>query len=316
MGRVLACNREACRQLLRPVAEVTGMSLFDIRDDEFNTQCWQATLTAVRRQHTYLTHTWHVRAQGQAWPVEELMHAVHWDGREYLLLTVRDMTRRAVMVEAAGDREPLLSFVLNESTDAMWDWDVARNQVFYSMPLKRILGFGPYEIQHTLQSWEETIHPDDKERVGQELDNYLHGRHDRYDLEYRLVRRDGSYLWIHDRDHVTERDADGRALRVVDMVKNIHARKLMEEQLLQMATVDELTGLLNRRAGQATFAQLLKQAEQEGDVCSVAMMDMDDFKAINDSYGHHAGDQVLRLAAGIFSSRLRASNVLVRWGGE
>lgn len=314
---VLACNREACEQLALAAADICCRTLCDIRDDEYDAHRWQQYVEAVRRKAGGSSHHWYLRAGGEAFAVEEMAQSVCWDGRERLLISARDLTARASLGnEEISDREPLLRFVLDEATDGMWDWNVVRDEVFYSMPLKRMLGYGPYEIDHNLFTWKDSIHPDDQERVGRLLDDYLNGRTDRYEVEYRLGKRQGGYLWIHDRGLVTGRDENGRALRVVGMVRNIHERKQMEEQLLRMATVDELTGLLNRRAGYVAFERLLRLADRDKDDLSIALLDLDAFKTINDHYGHSVGDLALAMTARVFSSRIRASDVLMRWGGE
>ncbi len=314
---LLACNREACDQLVLTAADIFDKTLCDIRDDEYDAERWQQYVAAVRRKDGGSSHHWYLRAGGEAFPVEEMAQSVYWDGRELLLISARDLTARASLGnEEISDREPLLHFVLDEATDGMWDWNVVRDEVFYSMPLKRMLGYGPYEIDHSLFTWKDSIHPDDQDRVGRLLDDYLNGRTDRYELEYRLGKRQGGYLWIHDRGLVTGRDENGRALRVVGMVRNIHERKQMEEQLLRMATVDELTGLLNRRAGYVAFERLLRLADRDKDDLSIALLDLDAFKTINDNYGHSVGDLALVMTARVFLSRIRSPDVLMRWGGE
>jgi len=313
---VLDCNRHAGRDLMREKHQIVGCSLFDIRDDEFDSIHWCSLLDKIRKQAPLIRNSWYLRENGQAYPTEEIMELVNWCGEERLLISVRDISPRAAAGAELGNREPLLSFVLNEATDGMWEWDVDRDEVFYSMPMKRMLGYGPYEIEHNLFTWKNSIHPDDSERVMEELDNYLNGHHDRYDLEYRLGKSNGGYVWIHDRGHVTTRDEKGRALRVVGMVRNIHSRKLMEEQLMRMATRDELTGLLNRRSGYVAFEQQLQLATRENQNFSIALFDLDAFKNINDSYGHQVGDRALSMAAGMIASRVRLSDTLMRWGGE
>lgn len=313
---VVAWNQSACRQLLLREAGGKDINLFSLRGETFDPVAWQHQLDALEQQSELVFRHWHVRTNRQAFPVEEIVHRVTLDGSDYLISSARALTDRPPQPEGDSDRGPLLAFVLSESTDGMWDWNVATGNVFYSMPLKRMLGYGPYEIQHTLFTWQDSIHPDDKDRVEEKLGQYLKGSVDRYDLEYRLRTRHGGYLWIHDRGHVTDRGVNGEALRVIGMVQNINARKLMEEQLLRMATTDELTGLLNRRAGYVQFERLLAQALRNKDTLSVALLDLDHFKQLNDRFGHICGDKALGITAGVIASGVAADDVLMRWGGE
>tara|TARA_B100001971_G_C18255908_1_gene582069 strand:- start:1558 stop:2796 length:1239 start_codon:yes stop_codon:yes gene_type:complete len=313
---VVGCNLSACRELKKSRNEIVGQSLYVYREDDFDAGHWQAVRQRIADEGLLVQNSWYLRENGHAYPTEEIIKNIDWQGAQALLFSVRDITPRAAASTSLGNREPLLSFVLNEATDGMWEWDVARDDVFYSMPLKRMLGYGPYEIDHNLFSWQNSIHPDDSPRVMSELEHYMNGDRDRYDLEYRLGKRGGGYVWIHDRGHVTARDTTGKARHIVGMVRNIHAQKVMEEQLIRMATRDELTGLLNRRSGYIAFEQQLQLANREQHPLSIALFDLDAFKMINDTYGHPVGDRALSMAAGMMTSRIRRSDILMRWGGE
>jgi diguanylate cyclase (GGDEF)-like protein len=88
------------------------------------------------------------------------------------------------------------------------------------------------------------------------------------------------------------------------------------DQVRELARRDELTGLLNRRAWTDELPRVLEQARQGGLPVSVCMMDLDHFKAFNDTRGHQAGDRLLKEAAAAWQSRLRGSDILARYGGE
>jgi diguanylate cyclase (GGDEF)-like protein len=88
------------------------------------------------------------------------------------------------------------------------------------------------------------------------------------------------------------------------------------DQVRELARRDELTGLLNRRAWTDELPRVLEQARQGGLPVSVCMMDLDHFKAFNDTRGHQAGDRLLKEAAAAWQSRLRESDILARYGGE
>ena len=88
------------------------------------------------------------------------------------------------------------------------------------------------------------------------------------------------------------------------------------EHNMSLALTDGLTGLYNRRYGSAHLASLLKQAEATGRPLAVLLLDIDHFKLVNDTYGHPAGDEVLRVVANRISQQLRGYDTAVRWGGE
>ncbi|GHC29157.1 hypothetical protein GCM10010082_23490 [Kushneria pakistanensis] len=115
---------------------------------------------------------------------------------------------------------------------------------------------------------------------------------------------------------------DGRPRDVVFLVDISERKKLemaLEEKnvrLEYLATHDELTGIRNRRFGISSLEAALEQAERQSMDISVALLDIDHFKRVNDDYGHTVGDQVLQQFAEVLSRQLRASDILVRWGGE
>ncbi len=302
-AEIVAVNDEACRQQKLSRERLVQRTVFDQQRDIRDSAHWQLVVQAIR-------------SDGSEFPVEVSSHVVVWDGTEYLLSSVRDITQRKAIEKTLHDLEPIMQFVLNEASDGIWDWDLATNDVFYAPQLKRMLGYGPYEVQHTLFTWQDSLHPEDAERILVATEEYVSGKQDIYDIEYRLRTRNGDYIWVHDRGYVCARDDNGRALRVVGMVHNIDEYKKLEVRLRELATIDELTGLLNRRAGYAVFEQQLQLAIRQRTVLTIALLDLDTFKNINDQFGHQVGDRALRLASDTFRSRLRASDTLMRWGGE
>ncbi len=108
----------------------------------------------------------------------------------------------------------------------------------------------------------------------------------------------------------------GGAVRKVTYVVDITERKQMERRLDLLARCDELTGLLNRRAGLAHLEEEVARSQRYGVALSVAACDLDHFKQVNDRHGHAAGDRVLREAAARMVQALRQQDQVIRMGGE
>ena len=102
----------------------------------------------------------------------------------------------------------------------------------------------------------------------------------------------------------------------IGLITDITERKSMERQLRQLATMDDLTGTLNRRAFFAAAEQEMERAVRYGNAVSVVMFDLDHFKQVNDSHGHAVGDQALRETATALRASLRDVDILGRLGGE
>lgn len=103
---------------------------------------------------------------------------------------------------------------------------------------------------------------------------------------------------------------------VITLYTDITERKAFEKRLIDMATRDELTGLINRREFFTLAAHEEERAKREGHVVSVMMLDADYFKKINDTFGHSAGDDVLRDLADNCRKIFRKTDVVGRYGGE
>lgn len=133
--------------------------------------------------------------------------------------------------------------------------------------------------------------------------------------DFRFRRLDGGEIWtLLSTNPIL--DAEGRYAGALAMIIDISDRKRMEETLRQLATHDALTGLFNRRYFFTLAERELERSQRYGHPLALLMLDLDHFKAINDSRGHQAGDQVLRAVASIIQTNLRQIDVVGRYGGE
>ena len=131
----------------------------------------------------------------------------------------------------------------------------------------------------------------------------------------RNYRKDGSMFW--NEFHVAPvRDADGAPSHFVGVISDISERQRYEEQLAYRATHDELTGLPNRQLLHDRLQQAILNAERHGHEVAVVFIDLDDFKLINDSLGHGAGDIALKAVAGRLQGIVRGTDTVGRFGGD
>ncbi len=112
------------------------------------------------------------------------------------------------------------------------------------------------------------------------------------------------------------RDAEGRLLGSVHVVRDMAATKALREEVERLATTDPLTGLPNRRSFLETLRGELDRSNRYGRPFAVVMLDLDHFKRVNDDYGHTAGDEVLKTLADVLRPAIRRTDVLARIGGE
>ncbi len=327
------------------------------------------------------------------------------------------------LMQALEESEFRWKFAIEGAGDGVWDRDLQTGQESYSRRWKEMLGYAEDEILANHQEWESRIHPDDRQAVLTSDADYIAGKASRYEVEYRLRCKDGSYKWIlsrgmivsrdpngkplrtigthtdiserkkaegsmitaldgsiievndafttitgYSRDEVigknprllksgrhsqeyyqqfwsqltqqgswigenwnrrkngeiyaqtqkisTARDAQGKPLQYVCLFSDITAAKNHEQELERIARYDSLTKLPNRALLGERLEQALNQTRRRGQHLAVVFIDLDGFKAVNDTHGHEAGDHLLITLAERMKGALRDGDILARLGGD
>ncbi|MHC9542447.1 MAG: PAS domain S-box protein [Vulcanimicrobiota bacterium] len=154
------------------------------------------------------------------------------DSGDAVLMSSIDMALRLFEYQTKlKESEERWSLAIEGVGEGIWDWNRQTDEVYYSPQWKAILGFEINEIGNTIDEWDKRIHPDDKERVYQELHQCFNRDTPAYKSEHRLQCRNGTYKWILDRGKVINWTADGKPLRVVGTHTDITERKNIENAL-------------------------------------------------------------------------------------
>jgi diguanylate cyclase (GGDEF)-like protein/PAS domain S-box-containing protein len=196
-----------------------------------------------------------------------------------------------------------------------WEWNIETDEVYFSPDWKRQLGYQDNEIPHRIEEWESRILPSDRLRVIAHLQSYLRQTSGDYEIEMPLRHRDGSYRWIQSRAQAV-RDEQGHALRMIGTHLDITDHKEREERVRLFAQHDRLTKLPNRALTQELAERWLSAAQRTGKLFAVLYIDLDEFKPINDVYGHHIGDEVLKEVALRLKGSFRSHDIVGRLGGD
>lgn len=164
------------------------------------------------------------------------------------------------------------------------------------------------------QGWMNALHPDDIPNTARLWLDAIASRSP-IDVEYRLCLAAGGHRWF--RARATPRFAkDGTVIRWYGTVEDIHDRRLAEERLRWAAYHDDLTSLPNRRHFQDCLQQALERAHQSDQKVGLLIIDLDDFKQINDRFGHDAGDELLRAFGKELSRLVHPTDMVARLGGD
>jgi diguanylate cyclase (GGDEF)-like protein/PAS domain S-box-containing protein len=165
------------------------------------------------------------------------------------------------------------------------------------------------------KTFQDITHPDDLQIDLGHVERLLAGEIQSYRMEKRYFDNRGRIVWVQ-LSGALVRDAQGAPVQFIAQIEDIGQRKRDEEQLTQLAQRDPLTGLLNRAMLDRDLAAYRRAAERYGDKCSVLLIDLDRFKAVNDQAGHEAGDEMLRQVAQSIRSRVRITDHVYRLGGD
>ncbi len=211
--------------------------------------------------------------------------------------------------------EERLRLAMQGSTDAPWDWDTETGLVHYSDRWWDMLGFPPSHGERDPVAWRTQMHPDDMPRVDAFVDALLASHDSTYSLEFRLRHRDGHYVPVLSRGFV-QRNASGHGVRIAGTNTDLSAAKEAERRIHELAYFDHLTGLPNRRLLVDELSRILPRSARNGQFGAVLFIDLDNFKQVNDTLGHAAGDLLLREVAARLRGAVRASDHLARLGGD
>jgi diguanylate cyclase (GGDEF)-like protein/PAS domain S-box-containing protein len=162
---------------------------------------------------------------------------------------------------------------------------------------------------------DEHIHPDDRAASLAAFARLVFGEQISYRAEERVLDARGEPLWVQ-LDATLLRDGDGAPSAVLRQIQDISERRRHEEQMHHLAHHDALTGLLNRRGFAVELDRQASHAERYGADGALLLFDLDNFKDVNDRFGHKAGDDLIVAVAGIMRGRLRTTDVLARLGGD
>jgi diguanylate cyclase (GGDEF)-like protein/PAS domain S-box-containing protein len=183
----------------------------------------------------------------------------------------------------------------------------------WNQSLQRFAGWLASDVQG--RSMSVFFPPDDQDRPSLELLLGEARRIGSTETEGWRLKRDGSHLWANTVITALP-DESGTVSGFVVVSRDLTERKRQEDDMKRLATVDPLTGAYNRRKGDELLAVEFSRRKRDGQPFAVLMLDIDHFKAVNDRFGHGAGDAVLCALVQTCRTALRPVDMVVRWGGE
>lgn len=249
------------------------------------------------------------------------------NGANYFLIAAIDIGERKRAEQLIRSEEEKLKVLVNQLPVAVWMMSPSRDLLFINDAFEVFTGRSKEEIYADPNSLSELIHPDDVERAAQ-----LRSRSEKsggYEVNYRVLRDDGEMRYIREQGNGIY-DERGNQLYQVCSATDISGEMIVRDELHELNSrlreanlrlresirMDNLTGCLNRAAllDEADKALQLEQRYRRSS--ALVFFDLNDFKAVNDNFGHHVGDRCLLAFAEQIKARLRTTDELGRYGGD
>lgn len=307
-------NEAACQALGYSREELLGgMSVPDINPN-YNIEDWPGLWKETMEKPYLSLETRHQTKDGRIFPVEVRSGYFEFNDTGYILSIVHDITERQEAETRLKEQEEQLRQMMENIEEVVWLTDTSKERMLYISPAYEHIWKRTCESLYTNpRQWLDTIHPDDRPEV--EYAAHHKQACGDYEIEYRIMRPDGSIRHIHDRAFPIKNES-GEVYRIVGTAQDITTRKEQEAHIQYLAYHDSLTGLPNRSLVMDRLNQAISQAHRRKEMLAILFLDLDRFKAINDTLGHPAGDSLLKQTAERLTQTLRDDDTISRVGGD
>lgn len=208
--------------------------------------------------------------------------------------------------------EERYSFVIEASDMGIWDYDLITGNCFYSSKCFEILGKDPSEIDAKSDLLFKDVHPEDIRGLKKSIEYHVKNRTEFFEYEYRIIQEDGSIKWIKTTGKAMW-DAYGRQIRLAGSNTDITYKKEYENKVQKLAYYDLLTGMPNRTHFEERATLKLSRKDFK---TALFFIDIDNFKYVNDSFGHSYGDSLIVEVGKRILEITEPEDIVARLGGD
>ena len=238
------------------------------------------------------------------------------DGVEHTCKALLDVTAMRREQERMRTIEDRYNMLMAYADEIFFVWDIIKDEALFADNFRKTFG---YEVQkENFSRWlvdgGGMIHPEDKEAWNMLVRDIRAGSTPAQQ-EMRIAKEDGSYIWCRVRV-VGQQHGNGETTEVLGAITNINTDKIMVQNLRQAAESDALTGLCNAGAAKKLAETYLRTIRGSREQAALIIMDIDNFKQVNDRHGHLMGDAILMSCGDMLKHRFRPYDVLARMGGD
>ena len=304
---------EAFATLLgRRTEEVNGRSLLEFVHPDDLVQVVAGIAALERGEREVMMENRFLLADGHAVHLQWVARPV--PGTDTWWAAGRNTTEFHLLLAQRLDLRASLDLALGHTVAALWDLDVRTGVFTWEAQAADLLGVAADGLPVTAQDLAAAVDPQDGGGLLAAVEVLTASGAAEVGVR---VGEEAAPRYLSLRGKVLTRDRRGRPLRAVGLLLDVTAEKAMEEQMLRMVMSDALTGVANRRGFDQALRTEWRRCTRTGEPLSVLMIDIDNFKRFNDTFGHPVGDAALIAVARALSTAVhRAGDVLARYGGE
>lgn len=319
-GRWLRVNRALCDLVGYSEEELLTKTFQDITHPED----LESDLEYVRRMLAGEIMIYHMEKryfhkQGHIVWVSLSVSLVHDENGKplHFISQIQDVTGRRRVENALHVSEAKYRKLLESTTDYIFSVRVENGrtvETIHGEACENITGYTPGDFRENVNLWYLMVHPDDRQMVLDQANKALAGEIT-HQLEHRIFHKNGSLRWLRI-TMVLSKDSDGNVIGYDGCISDITERKKAEEKLAFQSVHDGLTGLPNRVLFMQSLEMSLQQIKRHGGAMAILFIDIDQFKLVNDTLGHDAGDALLCQVGPRMRQAIRATDLLARQGGD
>ncbi len=249
----------------------------------------------------------------------ELAHKKLELSEKQLLTTVDEVKSAEAKLDLIRNdlikQEQQLRHVLNVTGDGIWDWNILTGQVEHNLRWLEMLGVNQNQQYFSVEDFINRIHPDDLHSVQERLKLALDGSEE-YQHRYRMIRPDGHQIWVEDKGAIVEKSHDGKPIRMVGAISDISNEVSAKEKVKELIFFDHLTKLPNLHYIKERIYRALLESTRSQAYSGLMYLDLNDFKLVNDIYGHQVGDTLLKEFGLRIQNAIGPTDIVARIGGD
>jgi len=221
--QILECNTKASQLFGYSSQELLSMNMTDLSTipEETRQACKK---NVAKKERVYR------KKDGGLISVDITSEHFHLGDRAVHISAIRDVTEKKLAEEALQKSEERLKLALDSVSDAVWDWRIDTDEIYFSSRWYTMLGYKPYELPQTFETWRKLLHPDDLSESEAKIFRHLESA-EPFAIEFRMRTKDNHWRWILARGKAVEQDNQGKAVRMLGIHMDITERKQAEMDL-------------------------------------------------------------------------------------